>query len=206
MADKRKKTIQGIEVEQVRFGDKWYTPVDERVKIAHTADPKAIRQQAGYHVVSVQIIQIGDRWAYHCMVEYPVGSGIVKPGSDFIDMKDAAGLAKAETSAIGRALGLHGIASEEGIASADEMQRVKREPAPAQRHLQPVRDPNAVADGTTIQALRQTCEDAGVTWKEMVLWLPLHRKKAVNQLTFGGVAQLEQMLRDNPKQFEQEGA
>jgi hypothetical protein len=81
----------------------------------------------------VQFIPMGDRWAYHCMVEYPVGSGIVVPGTDFIDLRDAAGIAKAETSAIGRALGLHGIANEFGIASAEEMERVETSSQPRQQ-------------------------------------------------------------------------
>lgn len=133
VANKRKTVIQGIEVEQVLLQGNWYTPVDGRVKIAQTADPATIRKLPGYHVVSVQIVPMGERYGYHCMVEYPVGSGIIMPGSDFIDMKDPSGLAKAETSAIGRALGLHGIASEEGIAPAEEMRRVV-----GQEHQQPI--------------------------------------------------------------------
>lgn len=122
--NKRTATIHGVTVTQMNLQGNWYTPVDGRVKIAEQADPAQVRREgAGYHVVSVQIMQVGDRWAYHCMVEYPAGSGVVKPGTDFIDMKDSAGIAKAETSAIGRALGLHGIACEESIASAEEMER-----------------------------------------------------------------------------------
>lgn len=124
MPNTQKIMIHGVEVTQTQLQGKWYTPVDGRVKIAEQADPAKVRRDgAGYHVVSVQIMQVGDRWAYHCMVEYPAGSGVVKPGTDFIDLKDAAGIAKAETSAIGRALGLHGIACEESIASAEEVER-----------------------------------------------------------------------------------
>lgn len=124
MTNTQKITIHGVEVTQTQLQGKWYTPVDGRVKIAEQADPAKVRRDgAGYHVISVQIMQVGDRWAYHCMVEYPAGSGVVKPGTDFIDLKDAAGIAKAETSAIGRALGLHGIACEESIASAEEVER-----------------------------------------------------------------------------------
>lgn len=120
----RKTEIHGVHITQTRLQGKWYTPVDSRVKIAEQADPANIRRAgAGYNVSQVAIIQVGDRWAYTCMVEYPVGSGVWKPGSDFIDIKDMAGLAKAETSAIGRGLGLHGIAIEESIASLDEMRR-----------------------------------------------------------------------------------
>ena len=134
-AQTRKHKIHGIEVEQVSYQGKWYTGVAARVQIAEQADPDTIRQDGhGYHVMSVAIIQLGDKWAYHCMVEYPVGSGVVRPGTDFIDLADKAGIAKAETSAIGRALGLHGIAIEEGIASAEEMRRsgVAPDDAPTQ--------------------------------------------------------------------------
>jgi hypothetical protein len=132
----RKQTIHGVEVSQTQLQGKWYTPVDGRVKIAEHADPTLIRREgAGYHVVSVEILQMDGRWAYHCMVEYPVGSGVVKPGTDFIDTKDNAGIAKAETSAIGRALGLHGIACEESIASAEEMERVTDSPV---EHATPI--------------------------------------------------------------------
>lgn len=125
MPAQRDATIHGVSVKQTQLQGKWYTPVDARVKIAEQADPALIRrEEAGYHVVSVQFIQIADKWAYHCMVEYPAGSGVIKPGTDFIDTKDPSGVAKAETSAIGRALGLHGIAVEESIASAEEMSRV----------------------------------------------------------------------------------
>lgn len=128
-AQMKKTTIHGVEVSQVNYSGKWYTPVAGRVQIAEQADPTTIRRKGhGYHVVSVQIIQIGDQWAYHCMVEYPVGSGVIRPGTDFIDLGDKkSGIAKAETSAIGRALGLHGIAIEEGIASAEEMSRVQND-------------------------------------------------------------------------------
>lgn len=134
-AQTRKHKIHGIEVEQVSYQGKWYTGVAARVQIAEQADPDTIRQDGhGYHVTRVEIIQMGDKWAYHCMVEYPVGSGVIRPGTDFIDLSDKAGIAKAETSAIGRALGLHGIAIEEGIASAEEMRRSGATPddAPAQ--------------------------------------------------------------------------
>ena len=150
MANKRKQVIQTVEVEQIQLQGNWYTPVNERVKIAQTADPAVIRKQPGYKVISYQIVQMGERWGYCCMVEYPIDSGITMPGSDFIDMKDPAGLAKAETSAVGRALGFHGIASEDGIASADEMRRVlprEQEQQPQQPRLQAVKEPAAQQEG-----------------------------------------------------------
>lgn len=121
----REKEMHGVTVRQTKLQGKWYTTVDSRVKIAEQANPELVRRkEAGYSVRDVRILPVGDRWAYTCMVEYPIGSNVWTPGSDFIDVKDATGLAKAETSAIGRALGLHGIAIEESIASLDEMRRV----------------------------------------------------------------------------------
>lgn len=132
---KQTKEIHGVAVTQIQLQGKWYTGVDGRVKIAEHADPSLIRREgAGYNVLSVEFVQIGDKWAYHCMVEYPAGSGVVKPGTDFIDTKDVSGVAKAETSAIGRALGLHGIAIEESIASAEEMSRVEPNETSSHQH------------------------------------------------------------------------
>ena len=127
MPAKRTKKIHDVECEQLQFGQKWYTTVDDRAKIARVADSEKIRSTGkGFHVVSAQVIPMGERFAFMVMVEYPIGSGIVMSGTDFIDLKDNAGIAKAETSAIGRALGFHGIASEDGIASANEMERLPR--------------------------------------------------------------------------------
>lgn len=151
---KKNVKIHGVIVEQIQLQGNYYTPVDARVKIAEQADPALIRREgAGYHVVSVEFVQLGDRWVYHCLVEYPAGSGVIKPGSDFIDMKDSAGVAKAETSAIGRALGLHGIAIDESIASAEEMRGVE----PSLPQGQPATQPTPATQATqATQATRAT--------------------------------------------------
>ena len=121
---KVKGNVHGIDVDQLDFSGNIYTTVVSRIKIALQADPALIQsEKGGYHVVSSEIIPIGDRFAYRVIIEYPLHSGIYVHGSDFIDMKDNAGLAKAESSAYGRALGLRGIASDDGIASADEVER-----------------------------------------------------------------------------------
>lgn len=175
--NKRTAELHGVSVSQIQLQGNYYTPVDARVKIAEQADPAKIRREgAGYNVLSVQFVQIGDRWAYHCLVEYPAGSGIVTPGTDFIDLKDAAGMAKAETSAIGRALGLHGIASEESVASAEEMSRIpgdnnapvaRSEPnLTAQPELQVVRrpqpDPTGPATVEQVQRMQKYREALGI--------------------------------------------
>jgi hypothetical protein len=171
----RTKDIHGVSVVQTEMQPgKWYTGVDGRVKIAEQADPAKVRREgAGYHVVSVQFVSIGDRMAYHCMVEYPAGSGVVKPGTDFIDTKDPSGVAKAETSAIGRALGLHGIANEESIASAEEMENVETQDPHASSQpgasnestRQPaelaVRTADSAASDQQLKAIGKLCEALG---------------------------------------------
>lgn len=129
----RRHRQHGVEVEQINLSGNWYTPVDERIRLAFSAPAAAVQgaQAAGYRVLSHKILPVGERWAYTCTIEYPVGSGRTYPGSDYISLKDDAGLAKAETSAIGRALGLAGIAIEGGIASAEEVRRVAHHEAPA---------------------------------------------------------------------------
>lgn len=126
-AGTRKHKQHGVEVMQINYSGNWYTPVEQRILIANHADPNEIRTQPGYSVIEHAIIPVDDRWAYTCRIEYPRGSGCLFPGSDFIDTKAKDGLAKAETSAIGRALGLAGIAIEGGIASAEEMQQAQSE-------------------------------------------------------------------------------
>ncbi len=174
MTNSKKITIHGVEVTQTQLQGKWYTPVDGRVKIAEHADPALVRRDgSGYHVVSVQIMPVGDRWAYHCLVEYPVGSGVVKPGTDFIDLKDNAGIAKAETSAIGRALGLHGIACEESIASAEEVENVTTpEPQPAAAAAVVTYTANADDEPATAEQqerMRKYREALGITEKAMAV-------------------------------------
>lgn len=168
---KRTTKLHGISIEQTQLQGNWYTPVDERVKVAEQADPTLIRREgAGYHVVSVQIIQVAEKWAYHCMVEYPVGSGVIKPGTDYIDVKDATGIAKAETSAIGRALGLHGIAIETSIASADEMAALEEsEPVLTAKHITDILtacDTLGREPPTTAQWKQMTAADAEAILKQ----------------------------------------
>jgi hypothetical protein len=170
MATEKRTTKQhGMEVTQIKMpGGGYYTPVDERIRLALWADPAQVRSaNAGnYRVLEHQILPVGERWAYTCVIEYPVGSGNTYPGSDFIDVKDAAGLAKAETSAVGRGLGLAGIAIEGGVASADEMQRSEprqSQPAQMQRPAQPARhttttEQSVPASDAQLKAIKNLCD------------------------------------------------
>lgn len=121
--EKRTHILNGIEIDQLNYHGNWYTTVASKIKIAIQADPATIKKEkSGFHVVSSEFVQMGERWAYRIVIEYPLHSGIHTHGSDFIDMKASDGLAKAESSAYGRALALCGIAIESGIASAEEVE------------------------------------------------------------------------------------
>src|SRR5579885_2416607 len=116
---------------------------------------------------------------------------------------------KSATKSLGRALAGLGYGTQFS-AEMDEGGRVVD--SPVERKGQPPRqaaalhDLKATASGGDIAQFKRECEDAGVTWREMVIWLPAHRQgKTVNQLTYGDLAELREMLKQDRNQFVQEG-
>lgn len=98
---------------------KLYVPVVERVKEAHIQDKD----------VSITSEKVGETDTHISMKATVVYKGKTFTGHSSASkkegmMKDVA-LEVAETSAVGRALGFAGIGIETGIASADEMRKVK---------------------------------------------------------------------------------
>lgn len=98
---------------------KEYVPVVERVKEGHVQDPEVSITAEVIDItdtrvsVKATVIFKGKTFTGHSQAKY--GDGM---------MGDVA-LEVAETSAIGRALGFAGIGIDTGIASADEMRKVK---------------------------------------------------------------------------------
>lgn len=100
----------------VKIQGRDYTPVAERVRLAHAA--------GGFEMTSSELIQVGDRWLAKVTILVGghrfIGHAEVhltgaKPGT-----ADASSpFETAETSALGRALGFAGFGSAEAIASAD---------------------------------------------------------------------------------------
>lgn len=103
----------------IKIKGKEYVPVVERVKEAHKLDEDVsitteITSETGERVsVKAIVIFKGRAFTGHSQAVY--GTGM---------MGDVA-LEIAETSAIGRALGFANIGLIDGIASADEMRKVK---------------------------------------------------------------------------------
>ncbi len=104
----------------INIKGKEYVPVVERVKEAHVLDKDIsittdIARMDGERIsVKATVVFKGKTFTGHSQAEY--GKGM---------MGDVA-LEIAETSAIGRALGFANIGLVDGIASADEMRKVKK--------------------------------------------------------------------------------
>lgn len=104
----------------IQIKGKDYVQVVERVKEAHKLDPEVsitteiVDCGTGRIGVKATVIFKGKNYTGHSQAEW--GKGM---------MGDVA-LEIAETSAIGRALGFANIGLLDGIASADEMRKVKK--------------------------------------------------------------------------------
>ena len=108
----------------IKIKGKEYVPVVERVKEAHALDEKvSITTEVvdyGLSRVSVKatVVFKGQTFTGHSQAEWGKG------------MMGEVALEVAETSAIGRALGFANIGLLDGIASADEMRKVKAKAVP----------------------------------------------------------------------------
>jgi hypothetical protein len=104
----------------IKIKGKDYIPVVERVKEAHLLDEnlsietEVVSQTDNRVSIRATITFRGRKFTGHSQAEY--GKGM---------MGDVA-LEIAETSAVGRALGFANIGIIDGIASADEMRKVKK--------------------------------------------------------------------------------
>ena len=104
----------------INIKGKEYVPVVERVKEAHKLDKDVsiVTEVVGGGeervVVKATVVVLGKTFTGHSQAVYGKGT-----------MGDVA-LEIAETSAIGRALGFANIGLLDGIASADEMRKVKK--------------------------------------------------------------------------------
>lgn len=105
----------------INIKGKEYVPVVERVKEAHNLDPELsitsekIFEDEEWVEVKAIVTFKGKLFTGHSMASKTKGI-----------MKDVA-LEIAETSAVGRALGFANIGIIDGIASADEMKKVRKD-------------------------------------------------------------------------------
>lgn len=103
----------------INIKGKEYVPVVERIKEAHKQDAdvsittEIIGDGAERVAIKATVIFKGKTFTGHSQAEYGKG------------MMGAVALEVAETSAIGRALGFANIGLLDGIASADEIRKVK---------------------------------------------------------------------------------
>lgn len=102
----------------IQIKGKEYVPVVERVKEAHKQDPDLS--------ITTEVVEFGNRISVRALVVF---KGKIFNGHSQAEygqgMMGNVALEVAETSAVGRALGFAGIGIDTGIASADEMRKVK---------------------------------------------------------------------------------
>lgn len=107
----------------INIKGKEYVPVVERVKEAHLQDSdvsittEKVGESDGRVSVKATVVFKGKTFTGHSQAEYGKG------------MMGGVALEVAETSAVGRALGFANIGLIDGIASADEMRKVKHNDA-----------------------------------------------------------------------------
>ena len=102
----------------INIKGKEYVPVVERVKEAHIQDKEV--------EIITDVVEFGNRVSVKATVTFKGKKFTGHSQAQYKDgmMGDVA-LEVAETSAVGRALGFAGIGIDTGIASADEMRKVK---------------------------------------------------------------------------------
>jgi len=102
----------------INIKGKEYVPVVERVKEAHAQDKDVS--------ITTEVVEFGTRVSVKATVTF---KGKTFTGHSQAEYKQGmmgdVALEVAETSAVGRALGFAGIGIDTGIASADEMRKVK---------------------------------------------------------------------------------
>ena len=119
---KQQTTMNGVQVETVDIKGRPYVTVAERIKLA-------VKLEQGYEILSEEVFELGNTGRYFLRVTGRV-NGKPSIGTAEIKLKapanSAAGMAPmedAQTSAIGRLLGLQGVGVLDSIATADEMRR-----------------------------------------------------------------------------------
>ena len=164
----------------IMIRDKSYTMVHERLQLVHESGKT-------FEIVTSEPLACGDRWVWRVTVKIDerqfIGSAEVhlnaKPGS--ADATDP--IACAETSAIGRAVGMAGFGSAESIATADEIvahlcaqsrqngQHDAQKSAPASSDLSP--KIKALADRAKEQGI-----DTNERWSAMLRYLDIGKIKS----------------------------
>ena len=119
-----------MNVKTIDIRGKAYVTVAERIRLVHD-------QKHHFEIVESMALQIADRWIWRAVIKIDekqyIGTAEVKLNAPKNTPDGQAPFECAETSAIGRALGMAGFGSAENIASFDEVYRaIAREEAQEQ--------------------------------------------------------------------------
>lgn len=163
----------------IQIRDKQYTMVSERLQMVHQSGKS-------FEILASEPLQCGERWVWRVTVkidglEYRGSAEVhlnAKPGS--ADATDA--FACAETSAVGRALGMANFGAIESIASADEI--VRTEPSPSRHNGRQdgmmLGQPNDLADKLKAVTERARAQgiDSNERWASMLRYLEIPKIKS----------------------------
>lgn len=119
-----------MNIRTIDIRGKAYVTVAERIRLVHD-------QKHNFEIVESMALQIADRWIWRAVIKIDdkqyIGTAEVKLNAPKNTPDGQAPFECAETSAIGRALGMAGFGSAESIASFDEVYRaIAREEAQEQ--------------------------------------------------------------------------
>jgi hypothetical protein len=121
-------------IRTVNIKGKKYVDVAERVRLAHA-------ERESFEIVESKPLQIADMWVWQAVIlvdgKQYVGTAEVKCDAPKNTADGTNPIACAETSAVGRALGMAGLGALESICSADEVVRAlaeQEEPVQPRKH------------------------------------------------------------------------
>jgi hypothetical protein len=145
-----------MNIRTVNIKGKQYVDVAERVRLAHET-------RESFEIVSSSALQVGPLWVWQAVVlvdgKQYVGTAEIKFDAPKNTADGTNPVACAETSAVGRALGMAGLGCLESIASADEVVQAIAE----QQHVQsrPAYDNDAPATKQQLDTIAKLHKQLG---------------------------------------------
>ncbi len=169
----------------IQIKDKSYTMVHERLQLVHESGKT-------FEILASEPLACGERWVWRVTIKIDerqyIGSAEVHLNSkNPAEMQDP--WATAETSGIGRAVGMAGFGSVESIASADELVRSEPTPAPSRHNGRQDAQASAPQDdlSTRIKALSGRARSLGIDsnekWQSMLRYLEIGKIKSDVEIT-----------------------
>lgn len=172
-----------MNIRTVNIKGKQYVDVAERVRLVHET-------RESFEIVSSGALQVGPMWVWQAAVlvdgKQFIGTAEIKFDAPKHTADGTNPIACAETSAVGRALGMAGLGSLESIASADEVMRAITEqeaPAPDEQQDETVKAVSKPLYNAALQA-KQRALKLGVITDDLG-WTALLSSLGITEIATG---------------------